>query len=64
MDNRDPIANRRDENQHHPENDNENENERPDADQVKNQSPMKGTDTQATTDAAIAEREKGKRTTM
>ena len=60
MDNRDPFANRRDENQHHP----ENENERPDADQVKNQSPMKGTDTQATTDAAIAEREKGKRTTM
>ena len=50
-------ANTRDENQHKPE-------QRGPDDQPMGHGDLKGTDTSATTDAATAEREKGKRTTM
>ena len=38
--------------------------DRSDEEQTKGHGPLKGTDTLATTDAEIIEREKGKRTTM
>ena len=38
--------------------------EAPERSQAREQSPAKGTDTLATTDADVIEREKGKRTTM
>lgn len=61
MDNQNPRDKREDTDQSAPD---ANEPDHMDQEKGKGHGPLKGTDTQATTDAAYAERERGKRTTM